>query len=314
MVVARIAVGLAASPKNPRAASRHTCRRGRAHSDTRHAGSPHHGRSSRTIVWSFGLVHPELPRPLQFRRQAVDHAPEVERRVGVGKGRTVQIDARAGEDLRLAIAGGGPLLRPAAPSAPSIRRAGAGAWVTPSSQARQAYFGDGDDHPSRERCRAGGAIFADANHLAATARVPRSAAGGQADDRWRCAAGRLGRGARAVLAGASSSASAARLRAPRRQAGTGRDGASDFCPCNTGAARSTDACDRFGAKRACCPSGGKRPGSTTDYHEIRHLVNKIRDRAPLRGRRERGGPEQSLCSNFFGGQAPCFDASTRPVP
>ena len=61
---------------------------------------------------------------------------------------------------------------PSVGRAPSIRRAGAGAWVTPSSQARQAYFGRyGDDHPKLAGTMSRSVRSADANHLAATARA-----------------------------------------------------------------------------------------------------------------------------------------------
>ena len=52
-----------------------------------------------------GLVHPQLPRRLQFRRQAVDHRPQMERRLAdpVGQRRPVQLDPEARVNLRLAV-------------------------------------------------------------------------------------------------------------------------------------------------------------------------------------------------------------------
>ena len=112
---------------------------------------------------------------------------------------------------------------------------------------------------------------------------------------------------------------------------------------------------RSASRAACCPSNNTRKGGASDpgstmpvlvsmteyYHEIRHLVNKIRDRQPpLRhaaasGRRTRGrhtrrqsrpsnnasncARESRITPSRTDGQAkrPCsrrFDASTRPVP
>ena len=188
----------AASPKNPRAASRYLRRAGRiAIHDTRRVRAaprplvanhrPHVARpgpAARFENPNRGLVHPELPRPLQFRRQAVDHGPEVNdalptQSARVERCRSMPERARICDwrcsgrwsayfDTRTCASS------PSVGRAPSIRRAGAGAWVTPSSQARQAYFGrtvtitrslrGNDVEPL-------GAIFADANHLAATARA-----------------------------------------------------------------------------------------------------------------------------------------------
>ena len=142
---------------------------------------------------------------------------------------------------------------------------------------------------------------------------------------------------------------------------------SDFCPCNARRSsfnrcsrrrlRSLSAATsaRSASRAACCPSNNTRKGGASDpgstmpvlvsmteyYHEIRHLVNKIRDRKPpLRhaaasGRRTRGrhtrrqsrpsnnasncARESRITPSRTDGQAkrPCsrrFDASTRPVP
>ena len=68
-------------------------------------------------------------------------------------------------------------MAPSVGSAPSISRAGAGAWVTPSSHRRQAYFGPHrDDHPKlcRHDVEPLGTVLADLHHLPAAAGAQRA--------------------------------------------------------------------------------------------------------------------------------------------
>ena len=104
-----------------------------------------------------GLVRKQLGRSLQFVEQALVHRAQVEGGPPdpVGQGGAVEPETLTGVDLGL------PVERkmvgvfgtstwatvPSVGSPPWISRAGAGACTTPSSQARQAYFGRGSPAP-----------------------------------------------------------------------------------------------------------------------------------------------------------------------
>jgi len=108
-------------------------------------------------------VHEQLRGRLQVLGQPIDRRPQMEPGAThpVGQGAAMDIDPRPGEDLALAMQwgvvgvladqhmGDGALGGRSASSLnrwrtmphPSIRAAGAGACLTPSVQARQAYLG-----------------------------------------------------------------------------------------------------------------------------------------------------------------------------
>ena len=182
----------------------------------------------------------------------------------------MQIDARAGEDLRLAIQREvvrvlrhqdmrqQPFCRQGALDQAGGRRCLGDPFLAGPAGILRPH---GDDHPKLRGndVEPLGAVFADANHLAATARAecalgldyfldPRQVG----RQMTRCCAVRPGAWDVAPAPcspGPLPRPRRARLRAPRRQAGTGRDGASRTSARATpGAARSTDVrdggCDR----------------------------------------------------------------------
>ena len=134
-----------------------------------------------------GLVQPEVVRRLQLRLQALEHGPQMERRLAdpTGQCRAVQVDPRTGVDLRLAVEGKmvgklryqhvGEQAFGGQGSLDEVRRCRrlGDAFLALAAGVLRAHRDD-DLELRRNDVKPLGAILADLRHLATTARTQRA--------------------------------------------------------------------------------------------------------------------------------------------